>query len=235
MLEKAEYAGTSHLVATRALVKYNDYVYRLIRRGLNLDGDLLEFGPGLGDFLERFKRDGKLIDAVENEPQFFDALKPLARRVAARLEDLPGQYDGIVSVNVLEHIEDDRATLRELHAKLKPGGVLSLYLPAFQMLYGHMDALVHHYRRYDRADLEAKVREAGFEVEDAFHVDAAGFLAFGLYKLLKWGDGNITTGSMRFYDNCVFPFVYLLDPLVGRSFGRSLYLRARKKAIFQRP
>lgn len=228
MLENAQYAGTSHLVATRALVKYNEFVYRLLRRGLPLSGELLEFGPGLGDFLERFKRDGKLLDAVENEPQFHATLKPLSRRVAARLDELPGLYDGIVSVNVLEHIEDDRAILRDLHAKLKPGGVLNLYLPAGQILYGHLDALVHHYRRYDRADLVAKVREAGFEVEEVFNVDALGWLVFGLYKILKWGDGNITPWSMTLYDNLVFPFVYLIDPLVGRSFGRSVYLRARK-------
>ena len=60
-----------------------------------------------------------------------------------------------------------------------------------------------------------------------------GFLAFGLYKILKWGDGNITSGSMTFYDNVVFPFVYIFDPLVGRSFGRSIYLRARKKGTFK--
>ncbi len=228
MLEKAEYAGTSHLVATRSLVKYNEYVYNLIRRGLKLDGELLEFGPGLGDFLERFKRDGKMIDCVENEPQFFDALKPLARKVAAKLDELPGQYDGIVSVNVLEHIEDDRAVLGDLYAKLKPGGVLNLYLPAGSILYGHLDALVHHYRRYDRKELMEKVKEAGFEIDEVFNVDALGWLAFGIYKIAKYGDGTITPGSMTFYDNVVFPWVYVLDPLVGRSFGRSIYLRARK-------
>lgn len=228
MLEKAEYKGTSHLIATRSLVKYNDYVFGLICRGLRMDGELLEFGPGLGDFLERFKKKGKLIDCVENEPQFFDALKPLARTVAARLEDLPGRYDGIVSVNVLEHIEDDRGILRELYGKLRPGGVLNLYLPAAQVLYGHLDALVHHYRRYDRDDLVSKVKEAGFEIEEVFNVDAVGFLVFGLYKILKWGDGNITPWSMKLYDNLVFPFTYVVDPIVGRSFGRSIYLRARK-------
>ncbi len=233
MLEKAEYAGTGHLVATRSLIRYNNYVFRLICRGLKMDGEILEFGPGLGDFLERFKNQGKLIDAVENEPRFFDALKLLARRVTARLDDLPGQYDGIVSVNVFEHIENDRETLRELYQKLKPGGVLNVYLPAAQILYGHMDALVRHFRRYDRADLVAKVKEAGFEVEEVFNVDAVGFLVFWLYKILKWGDGNITPGSMTFYDNCVFPFIYVVDPMVGRSFGRSIYLRARKKCIFK--
>lgn len=228
MLEDAQYLGTSHLVATRSLVKYNDYVFRLLKRGLKLDGELLEFGPGLGDFLERFKKEGKLLDCVENEPQFFPTLKPLSRRVAATLDELPGLYDGIVSVNVLEHIEDDRKILRDLFAKLKPGGVLNLYLPAGSVLYGHLDALVHHYRRYDRADLVAKVKEAGFEVAEVFNVDALGWIAFGIYKVLKWGDGTITPGSMTLYDNVVFPFVYVLDPLVGRSFGRSIYLRAKK-------
>lgn len=228
MLEKAEYAGTSHLIATRSLVRYNNYVFNLICRGLKMDGEILEFGPGLGDFLERFKQRGKLVDAVENEPQFFDALKPLARRVAARLDDLPGQYDGIVSVNVLEHIENDRETLSDLYKKLKPGGVLNLYLPAAQILYGHLDALVHHFRRYDRAELVTKVKDSGFIVEEVFNVDALGFIAFGVYKILKYGDGTITPGSMTFYDNVIFPFTYVLDPLVGRSFGRSIYLRARK-------
>lgn len=232
MLEKAEYKGTSHLVATRSLVKYNDYVFRLICRGLKMDGELLEFGPGLGDFLERFKAGGKLIDAVENEPQFHDALKPLARRVTATLGELPGRYDGIVSVNVLEHIENDGDALRALYDKLKPNGVLNLYLPAAQILYNHLDKLVNHYRRYDRADLVEKVKKAGFDVEEVFNVDALGFFAFGIYKILKWGDGNITPGSMAFYDNVIFPFVYVLDPLVGRSFGRSIYLRARKKGTF---
>jgi 2-polyprenyl-3-methyl-5-hydroxy-6-metoxy-1,4-benzoquinol methylase len=228
VLEKAEYAGTSHLLATRSLVKYNNYVFDLICRGLKMDGELLEFGPGLGDFLERFKAKGKMIDAVENEPQFFDALKPLARRVVSTLDELPGQYDGIVSVNVLEHIEDDRAILRDLYAKLKPGGILNLYLPAGQILYGHLDALVHHYRRYDRKDLVEKVKSAGFHIDEVINVDALGWLAFGIYKITKYGDGTITPGSMTFYDNVVFPWVYVLDPLVGRSFGRSIYLRARK-------
>lgn len=234
MLEKAEYAGTSHLVATRSLVRYNNYVFRLICRGLDMNGELLEFGPGLGDFLERFKSQGKLIDAVENEQQFFPALKPLARTVVEKLGDLPGKYDGIVSVNVLEHIENDRQVLRDLYAKLKPNGVLNLYLPASQILYGHLDALVHHFRRYDRADLVGKVKEAGFEIEEVFNVDAVGFIAFGIYKILKWGDGTITPGSMTFYDNVVFPFTYIVDPLVGRSFGRSIYLRARKKGTLDK-
>ena len=94
---------------------------------------------------------------------------------------------------------------------------------------------MHHYRRYDRAELVAKVEEAGFAIEEVFNVDAVGYLVFGIYKILKWGDGNITSGSMSFYDNCVFPFTYVVDPLVGRRFGRSIYLRARKKGTFKQP
>ncbi|UPT73398.1 MAG: hypothetical protein M0D55_16200 [Elusimicrobiota bacterium] len=73
-----------------------------------------------------------------------------------------------------------------------------------------------------------KVKAAGFHIDEVFNVDALGWFAFGIYKITKYGDGTITPGSMTFYDNVVFPFVYLLDPLVGRRFGRSIYLRARK-------
>lgn len=229
-LENAGYPGTSHLIATQSLVRYNDYVYGLISRRLPKGGDILEFGPGLGDFVKRFHRDGVAVDCVENEPEFHPYLRSVSRRVASSLAELPGLYDAIFSVNVLEHIEDDRAFLRQFHAKLKPGGLLSLYLPAGPMLYSHLDALVRHYRRYSREELVGKVRDAGFAIEETRLVDSAGFFVYGLYKLLRWGDGNITPWSMTLYDALVFPVSRVLDPLLGRRLGRSVFLLARKPA-----
>ena len=50
----------------------------------------------------------------------------------------------------LEHIEGDVAALSGIRATLKPGGVLMLLVPAFQALYGPMDELAGHFRRYTR-------------------------------------------------------------------------------------
>jgi SAM-dependent methyltransferase len=227
-LEHAEYLGTSHLIATRSLVHYNDYVFKLATRRFPKNGEFMEFGPGLGDFTGRFLAEGIKIDVVEIERQFHPVLARLSRKVAASLDELPGPYDAILSVNVLEHIEDDEATLRQLHAKLKPGGLLSLYHPAGKSLYGQLDRLVNHYRRYDKAEMVRKVQAAGFKIEETQYVDSLGWFVMFIYKKLKIGDGNVTPWSMKLYDWLVFPISRILDPLVGRSFGRSIFVLARK-------
>jgi SAM-dependent methyltransferase len=227
-LNKAEYLGTSHLIATRSLVHYNDYVFRLATKKFPRKGEILEFGPGLGDFTGRFEDSRGTVDVVENELQFHPVLGKLSRKVAASLDELPGRYDAVLSVNVLEHIEDDEAILRQLYAKLKPGGLISLYHPAGPSLYGQLDKLVHHYRRYSREEMVRKVQAAGFSVEEVRYVDSLGWLVMWLYKLLGIGDGNVTPWSMKLYDWTVFPLSRVLDPLVGRSFGRSIFVLGRK-------
>lgn len=227
-LDKAEYLGTSHLIATQSLVHYNDYVFKLATNKFPEQGEILELGPGLGDFTGRFLNSGKKIDVVETERQFHPVLAKLARKVAGSLDELSGGYDAILSVNVLEHIEDDEAILRQLNSKLKPGGLISLYHPAGPSLYGQLDKLVHHYRRYSREEMVQKVQAAGFQIEECRYVDSLGWLVMYLYKLFGIGDGNVTPWSMKLYDLTVFPISRILDPLVGRSFGRSIFVLGRK-------
>lgn len=227
-LNNAEYLGTSHLIATQSLVHYNDYVFRLATKRFPKQGEILELGPGLGDFTGRFLNSGTKIDVVETERKFHPVLARLSRKVVGSLDELQGRYDAILSVNVLEHIENDEAILRQLNSKLKPGGLISLYHPAGPSLYGQLDKLVNHYRRYSKEEMIRKVRAAGFEIEECRYVDSLGWLVMRLYKLLGIGDGNVTPWSMKLYDWTVFPVSRVLDPLVGRSFGRSIFVLGRK-------
>ena len=70
---------------------------------------------------------------------------------------LVGMFD------VLEHLDDDLAVLRTLHAALAPEGILILTVPAHPWLFDEMDFLAHHRRRYRRAELGHKLAAAGFE------------------------------------------------------------------------
>jgi SAM-dependent methyltransferase len=80
----------------------------------------------------------------------------------------PGQ--SMVSLfDVLEHVDDDQATLNGLAEILEPGGVLVLTVPAHPFLYDEADALAHHRRRYRRSDLRGKLEKAGFEVRRLTH------------------------------------------------------------------
>ena len=97
-----------------------------------------------------------------------DEIRPPQQR-ARRLVPVPAhrcrprgprveRIDTIVCLNVLEHIEDDRATLADFSRVLPPGGHLALLVPAMPALYGTLDEHLHHFRRYDREPLRTADR-----------------------------------------------------------------------------
>ncbi len=230
-IEEATYINTSQLIATKSLVHYNDYVYGLISGGLPAGAEVLEVGAGLGDFTSRLQRQGFIADAVETEIHFHVSLSHYARKVVSAVSQLSGSYDAVVAVNVLEHVEDDGSLLKEMAAKLKPGGSMRLYHPGGgKRLYSRFDEMAGHYRRYDTADMLGKIRAAGLEPEECYGVDSMGYFVFLVLKWLRVGTGQVTPASMMLYDKLVFPASRVLDPLFGRRFGRSLFVKARRPA-----
>src|SRR5690606_33025674 len=81
--------------------------------------------------------------------------------------------------DVLEHTPDDLQVLRDLHSLLEPGGVLLLTVPAGKALWSYFDEISHHYRRYEIAELEERLRQTGFELELVTHCMAV------LYPLVR--------------------------------------------------
>jgi SAM-dependent methyltransferase len=86
--------------------------------------------------------------------------------------------DTIVCCNVLEHIEDDRATLSDMLALLQPGGRLILLVPALSWLYGTLDRHLRHFRRYEKEEVQEKLGQAGFAIEDIRFVNRVGILGW---------------------------------------------------------
>jgi len=68
-----------------------------------------------------------------------------------------------VSLDVIEHIEDDNAAIASMRDSLKTGGTLILSVPALSRLYGPKDIEIGHYRRYDRMVLLDVLSRNGFE------------------------------------------------------------------------
>lgn len=97
---------------------------------------------------------------------------------------LPNQIvDGLLMINVLEHIEDDCKALENAFHLLKPGGHLIIEVPAGPWLYDAYDAELRHFRRYSAAALQKKLIRAGFKVQRKSHLGALVFPAFVLAKL----------------------------------------------------
>src|SRR5271170_1211129 len=101
------------------------------------------------------------------------------------LGDLPEtpQFDSLVYIDVLEHIEHDAAELRSALLRLKPGGKIIVLSPAHAWLYTPFDKEIGHYRRYTKATL-GTLTPPGARLEQLYYLDSVGLLASLANKML---------------------------------------------------
>ena len=207
---------------------YNDWVFDRARP--HLGRRVLDAGAGIGTFTE-LAAEGREVVAVEPDPE---QLAILRERVAGQanvqvvegtIEDVSGTFDSILCLNVLEHIPDDRGTLRLFYGLLVPGGSLLLLVPAHPALYGGIDRAVDHQRRYTKAGLSDCLREAGFTFAELRLVNPLGALGwFVSSRVLK--REQIPAGPLRIYDKLV-PALRMLDR-ADVGLGLSVWAVARR-------
>jgi SAM-dependent methyltransferase len=141
---------------------------------------VLEIGAGIGNLTRRLAPGRELYIASDIEGEHLSRLaarlshRPnvrTARVDLTRADDfapLRGLVDTVVCLNVVEHVEDDRLALRNLFDVLAPGGRAIILVPEGQRLYGELDRVLGHWRRYSQAELRQKMEQAGFEIEHLF-------------------------------------------------------------------
>lgn len=225
----AEYSGTENLEVMTEAVNYNAFLVELIRNEIRPGEVALDFGAGIGTFAKAVAGHGAQVQCIEPDQRQLDRILAAGLRAWPDLNHLDdASVDLLYSLNVLEHIQDDVAVLRQWHNKVKSGGRVLIYVPAFQVLYSSMDRLVGHCRRYTRQDLADKVQQAGFEVLRNEYVDSAGFLASLLFKAFGNDSGSINRSALVAYDRYVFPLSRLADRLLGRVIGKNVWLIARR-------
>ena len=225
------YSGVENLEIMQEAVNYNRYLLNTVRKYAPLRGGgrILDFGAGNGEFVVPMSALGFDVTAVEPDDLLRGRLHEKSVRAVAGPQELPDDsFAYVYTLNVLEHIEDDVATLRQLHSKLEVGGTVLIYVPAFPVLYTSMDAKVGHIRRYTRKTLAAAVTAAGFAIDDVAYVDSLGFFAALLFKAVGSKSGAVHRGALRLYDALAFPVSRMLDVVTARWFGKNLLLIARK-------
>jgi SAM-dependent methyltransferase len=80
---------------------------------------------------------------------------------AAHLPFKAGSFEQVVCSEVVEHLPEDRAALREISAVVKTGGSLILTFPHRRNYFANDDRFVGHFRRYELKEIEERLREAG--------------------------------------------------------------------------
>jgi glycosyltransferase involved in cell wall biosynthesis len=155
--------------------RFNRWMADTIRR--DVGQRVLEIGAGIGNLSQYLAPRRKSYTISDYDDEHLARLRvrfqhrpnvTLMRCDLSRAEDFAAiteQADTVICLNVLEHIEDDAVGLRNIASALMPGGLAIVLVPQDQRIYGTLDVVLGHYRRYSEAELRARMEAAGFEVE----------------------------------------------------------------------
>lgn len=205
---------------------------RLIRESTE-SKDLIDFGAGIGTFSKRLRTAGYHVRCIEPDPVQRQGLEKEGFDTLDNITSIPDDSATFVfSLNVFEHIEHDAIAIREVRQKLKPGGILLIYVPAFECLWTSLDEKLFHYRRYTKTTLRRLVEQEGFAVEEVRYADCLGFIAALVFRLLNRSASTLTPTTISFYDRWLFVPSRALDKLFGRWFGKNVYVLCRKRLSF---
>lgn len=214
----------------QALNEAKNYRSALLREfGPFLKGNVLEVGAGVGQLTEELRnRDAiKTLCAVEPDEGFCEQIRaklPGQVVVHGTVENLDERHgwDAILNVNVLEHIEQDEAELKNYRQLLADvNGHLCLFVPARPEIYAPIDRDFGHFRRYTRKELKSKLERAGFSIVRLRYYNLVGYFAWWLnFRVL--GKRKFDRKAVRFFDRVVFPVVNWSEttisaPVIGQS------------------
>jgi glycosyltransferase involved in cell wall biosynthesis len=195
---------------------------------------VLEIGSGTGNLTRRLvPRDAYVASDVnplyletlrnltEDRPYLDVTLTDVTR--AESFPELPGGFDTVVCLNVLEHVDDDQAALENIRRVLAPDGRALVLVPQGPQLFGTLDEILGHKRRYTEATLRRVALDAGFEVERILHFNRIGTPAWWLngkvlrrrhFGLVQIAMLNLLTPLFRLVDRALpFPALSIIAVL----------------------
>jgi SAM-dependent methyltransferase len=164
------------------------------------------------DFVAAMRRE--YADAPNVAVEQFDLSDPAMPAALERYE-----LDSAYCVNVLEHVEDDRAALANFAQILPPGAPIVLLVPAFMALYGEHDRADHHFRRYTKRSLRETIAPLPIEIEEDYYLNLPGFFAW--FVLVRAMRRQLDESKIGLYDKIV-PGIRRVEQRVHAPFGQSL-------------
>lgn len=199
---------------------------------------IIEIGCGLGNFA-RYLTDCEFYLGVETSAESIAHVRTtfaghpnmnfvIADVTTSEFVDFADyRIDTVFSLNVFEHIKDDRLAICHAAKVLQPGGHLILIVPAHMTLYGSIDRAIGHYRRYDKKMMSSLFQFAGIQPLLQKYINALGALGW-------WANGRLRrqttppSGQLRLF-NMLVPVLKRLERMLPPPFGISLLAVGRKE------
>jgi SAM-dependent methyltransferase len=147
-------------------------------------GDAVSF-PALSEF--------GTVRGIEVDENLLDPSGPFRERISTRplgdriYDDPSWRFDLITALDVIEHIDDDRAAVSSMVAMLRPGGLLVVTVPAFEVLWDEHDEINHHRRRYTATGLRKTLEGVGLDLLQVRYLFRGLFIPKLLVRLVNAG------------------------------------------------
>lgn len=207
--------------------RYNNWIFEQIKP--HLGNNVLEIGCGNGNFTIFLAQKCDRVTAIDLNQEYVNIAKTRLNKEskvtilqgdATKLET-PNTFNTIVMLDVLEHIENDIATLRQLNTLLKPQGKLIIKVPALNYLYGEMDRAIGHYRRYNKKTLINVSKQANLTQPLIWYFNLAGIPGWWLNsKVLK---RTTPPAKQVGLFNKVVPVLNIVESIVKPPLGLSIF------------
>ncbi len=149
---------------------------------------VLDVGCGTGAVMRFLQTKGYDVHGVDMSQTALQYCRQKGLRVSYGLADAmqsaDALFDVVFALDVLEHLDDAGAAVREIKRVLKPGGLLVATVPAHQFLFSYHDVALHHKRRYNKQTLQDLISPE-FQIERMTWIHTAIFLPALFIRLVK--------------------------------------------------
>lgn len=208
-------------------------------RTANHELRILDVGCGTGANLEMLKKFGA-AEGVDVSDDALEFCRKKGLKVHKGLaEELPFEderFEVVTALDVVEHLDDDIAGLKEMYRVLKTGGKTLIFVPAFMWLWGVQDDISNHRIRYTKKQIVERLQKAGFTVERATYANftffapiLGGRTIMKITGLKPESENNVNISAL----NGVFGKIFSSEKYILNKFdfpfGVSIVIQASKK------
>lgn len=236
MNDPSKYPG-HELTLFQHAIHWKKYFAKKINRYIK--GKVLEAGAGIGSTTQLLN-DGSATDWLMLEPDL-EMFKLLQKKLeenkfpqncrlqTGTTDHVSGEFDTIIYIDVLEHINADAEEIRKAASLLNKNGHLIVLSPAFQHLFSPFDKAIGHCRRYNKKMLR-KIVPADLNLVSIKYYDSVGYFASLMNKTLLH-QNYPTQKQVNFWDSYLVPVSKITDKIIFHSFGKSIIAVWRKQAL----
>ena len=203
---------------------WRKYIFFQIKKFIK--GNVLEVGAGIGSFTNNYKNLPNKITLSEIDQENLSLIKKKFKDTNINFtgdltKNIKGNFDTIMYLNVLEHIEDDTKEINEAFQKLNPGGFLIILVPAHNNLYSEFDKAIGHFRRYEiKYFRNLKVNNS--KLIKLNFLDSAGYFLYYINKIFFKKEVYPSKLKIYIWDKFFTPITFILDKILFYKFGKNI-------------